>query len=262
MQVFVDAQLEFAGVFFRGNTGRQRAVIFLIDFNPFFKYFAQFMIHFFFVVAVTAFPNPSGDRTDIALIFVRPFDNFKIRALFFSLCAPFYLAYRLTRGIQKVTIDYMKLLMDADCLIKLTKAGLKELVCRHDAVVIPSAVEKEVVDAGKAKGCTDAFIVEKNIASKALSVIMHAEVLASGDSALAELFAKGRYDAVATDDSRLTRRLRALDIPFILPGLILYRLFKDGCIDKKKAVRTLKKLAEFISDDEYSTVRLLMEKIS
>lgn len=60
----------------------------------------------------------------------------------------------------------MKFLMDADCLIKLTKAGLKELVGRHDTVVIPSAVEKEVVDAGKAKGCTDAFIVEKNVARK------------------------------------------------------------------------------------------------
>jgi hypothetical protein len=31
----------------------------------------------------------------------------------------------------------MKLLMDADCLIKLTKAGLKETVCRNDTVFIP-----------------------------------------------------------------------------------------------------------------------------
>ena len=26
----------------------------------------------------------------------------------------------------------MKILMDADCLIKLTKAGLKEFICRHE----------------------------------------------------------------------------------------------------------------------------------
>jgi len=31
-------------------------------------------------------------------------------------------------------------------------------------------------------------------------------------------------------------------------------------IDRKTALRALKRLAEFISDDEYSTVRLLMEK--
>jgi hypothetical protein len=55
----------------------------------------------------------------------------------------------------------MKLLMDADCLIKLTKAGLKELVCRQDTVVIPNIVKYEVVDAGKAKDCDDAYVVEK-----------------------------------------------------------------------------------------------------
>lgn len=156
----------------------------------------------------------------------------------------------------------MKLLMDADCLIKLTKAGLKELVCQHDAVVIPSAVEQEVVDAGKAKGCADAFAVENNIANNALSVAEHPKGYASGDSALSGLFSKDCYDAVAIDDSKLTRQLRALGIPFMLPGLILYRFLKDGCIDKKTAVRALNQLSGFISDDEFSTVRLLMEKIS
>ena len=45
----------------------------------------------------------------------------------------------------------MKLLMDADCLIKLTKAGLKELVTTKDSVSIPEQVKREVVDAGKKK---------------------------------------------------------------------------------------------------------------
>ena len=40
----------------------------------------------------------------------------------------------------------MKLLMDADCLIKLTKAGLKETVCQSDTVFIPAIVVREVVD--------------------------------------------------------------------------------------------------------------------
>jgi hypothetical protein len=33
----------------------------------------------------------------------------------------------------------MKLLMDADCLIKLTKAGLKEMVAEANALFIPAA---------------------------------------------------------------------------------------------------------------------------
>ena len=43
--------------------------------------------------------------------------------------------------------------------------------------------------------------------------------------------------------------------------LILYRFLKSGHINKKTAVRTLNQLAEFISNDEFSTVRLLMERI-
>ena len=59
--------------------------------------------------------------------------------------------------------------MDADCLIKLTKAGLKETVCQSDTVFIPAIVVREVVDAGKIKGCSDAFAVEKNISLNLIS---------------------------------------------------------------------------------------------
>jgi hypothetical protein len=51
--------------------------------------------------------------------------------------------------------------MDADCLIKLTKAGLKELICQHEKIFIPAGVKREVVDAGKSKGYADADLVEK-----------------------------------------------------------------------------------------------------
>jgi len=60
--------------------------------------------------------------------------------------------------------------MDADCLIKLTKAGLKGLVADKYEVFIPLAVKREVVDAGKAKVCPDAVIVEKNLAARKLSL--------------------------------------------------------------------------------------------
>jgi rRNA-processing protein FCF1 len=155
----------------------------------------------------------------------------------------------------------MKLLMDADCLIKLTKAGLKEFVCRQDSLVIPDIVKYEVVDAGKAKNCDDAFVVEKNISKNFITIVHHASDYAKGDSALIDLFPKGNYDAVATDDAKLIRRLRTSEIPFILPGLIIFRFLEEGHITKIKAIRALNQLAEFISNDEFSTVRLLMEKI-
>ena len=156
----------------------------------------------------------------------------------------------------------MKLLMDADCLIKLTKAGLKETVCQSDTVFIPAIVVREVVDAGKIKGCSDAFAVEKNISLNLISIIPDEVVVyETGDRAVSDLFNPQKYDAVATDDAKLIRKLKSLGIPFLLPGLILYLLHKQGEMDKVTSLWALDQLAPFISDDEYSTVRLLMEAI-
>lgn len=150
--------------------------------------------------------------------------------------------------------------MDADCLIKLTKAGLKELVGAKDTIIIPKIVKKEVVDSGKLKGCADAYVVEKNIGKKMIAIIETSSNYTKGDQALIALFRKNEYDAVATDDKKLTRLLKTYSIPFILPSLIIYQLFTNDLIDKKTALRSLKQLANFISEDEFSTVRLLMEK--
>jgi hypothetical protein len=45
-----------------------------------------------------------------------------------------------------------------------------------------------------------------------------------------------------------------------LPALVLYRLLKESKIDYKTALWALQKLSEFISEDEFGAVRLLMEK--
>ncbi len=62
----------------------------------------------------------------------------------------------MTKRILLITLDYMKLLMDADCLIKLTKAGLKEIVVLKCDVFIPGPVKREVVAVlGRVQRATD-----------------------------------------------------------------------------------------------------------
>lgn len=176
------------------------------------------------------------------------------------LWSPLGFNYPLTNCTFLITLDYMKLLMDADCLIKFTKAGLKELVVLKCDVFIPEPVKREVVDAGKRKDCADAFAVEKNIEFKLITIIDTPVKDAKGDLALISVYWKENYDAIATDDAKLSRHLKALNIPFILPGLILFRLLKDGKTDYKTTLWALYQLSEFISEDEFATVRLLMEK--
>ncbi len=149
--------------------------------------------------------------------------------------------------------------MDADCLIKLTKAGLKELVVGNDTIVIPEVVRKEVIDAGKDRGHSDATFIEANVAAKKIQIAKEFAKHSSGDEALVELFRRRRYDAVATDDRKLVRILQGANVPFILPGVILYSLHQRGFIDRETALRHLNQLSQFISDEEYSTVRLLLE---
>lgn len=154
----------------------------------------------------------------------------------------------------------MKILMDADCLIKLTKAGLKEIIGQHEKIVIPGIVKQEVVDAGKVKGYPDADLVERNIQKGLISLakevtLNHVE----GDQALIATFKQGRYAAVATDDAKLTRVLRAAGIPFILPALLIYQIYQSGLIDQATGLNSLYRLSAFISEEEYSMTRLLLE---
>ncbi len=153
----------------------------------------------------------------------------------------------------------MIILMDSDCLIKLTKAGLKDVVCRHFKVFIPAVVKLEVVDAGKQHQCSDATIVEQNIQDEKITIATSRQSYENGDSALVSLFEGKIYDAVATDDSKLTRKLKAADIPFLLPGIILFVLFQKNKITLQEAIRSIEKLSDFISEDEFSTVRILLE---
>ena len=158
-------------------------------------------------------------------------------------------------------MNYMKILMDSDCLIKLTKAGLKEYICQQYEVTIPAIVKKEVVDAGKSKGFPDAELVEKNIQKNILQVAGKESLPhIKGDQALIEVFKRGRYEAIATDDAKLIRFLRSTGLRFILPGLLIYSLYQRNSIDRLTALNWLEKLSPSISEDEYSMVKFILEE--
>ncbi len=74
------------------------------------------------------------------------------------------------------------------------------------------------------------------------------------------LLKQGRCTAVATEDARLVRILRAAGIPFLLPSLLLFSLYRWGLIDRIEGLKALNRLSPFISEKEYSVTRLLMEE--
>ncbi|MEW6740908.1 MAG: hypothetical protein AB1325_13520 [Nitrospirota bacterium] len=151
----------------------------------------------------------------------------------------------------------MKVLMDADCLIKLTKSKLKELVCKHFSVVIPLLVKKEVLD--NAGDRPDAAIIKENIDKKLLLVSKAATAGIKGEDTILSLYRQSKFTAVCSDDKKFIRKLRLLDIPYITPSVFIVILLKEGVLTVKEATEKLEDLSPFVSDDEYNTVKLVLE---
>jgi rRNA-processing protein FCF1 len=151
----------------------------------------------------------------------------------------------------------MNVLMDADCLIKLTKAGLKEAVCTHLTVVIPQVVKSEVVDLGK--NHTDSLVIKDNLDKGLLSLSYIETQDVKDEEASLAIFQKGGFDAILSDDKRFIRRLRALDVPYVTPAVCIVILLKEGKINIREAMEELELLSRFISSDEYNSVKWALD---
>ena len=121
----------------------------------------------------------------------------------------------------------MKLVMDSDCLAKLTKAGATEAILLGIGVFIPTLVKKETVDEAKEKGHQDGLMIEENLRKKTLHLAeakrKKRSLLtgAKGEEEVVAVYLSGNYDAVASDDRRFLKRLESANIPFLTPTACL-----------------------------------------
>jgi len=154
-------------------------------------------------------------------------------------------------------MQHMNVLMDADCLIKFTKAGLKESVCSHLSVVIPLIVKREVIDHGK--NHPDSIVIKNNLDNGLLSLSGVESQDEKGEEAALAIFQKGGFDTILSDDKRFVRRLRALGIPYLTPAVCIVLLLKQLKINLPDALIKLESLRPFISSDEYNTVKWALD---
>jgi rRNA-processing protein FCF1 len=155
-----------------------------------------------------------------------------------------------------ITINYMRIAMDADCLIKLTKAGLKEQICAEWSIAIPDLVCQETVE--RAPYLPDAQRIAGNISTGRLAVHVIDDEHAKGEDAVLLLFQGGGYDAVATDDARFIRRLRGLGVPFAIPAVIVVRLKLEGALTADQAMDALAALRQHISAEQHAAALLML----
>lgn len=147
--------------------------------------------------------------------------------------------------------------MDADCIIKLAKSNLKELVCKNFTVIIPEVVKEEVID--KAQGQPDAVVIKGNIEKNLLTISKVPSSVHRGEDAVFRVFQRGRFDAICSDDKRFIKRLRLFDIPYITPSVFIVLLLKGGKLTVKEASKKLESVSPFVSDDEYNAIKLILD---
>jgi hypothetical protein len=152
----------------------------------------------------------------------------------------------------------MALLIDADALVKITKARLKETLTAHLDLRMAPVVAKEVIQEGKRLGHADAEEVERNLIKKRLRVTPaprpspRASLFGGGEADLVALYESGDYSAVISDDQRFLKRAAEFGIDILTPAAALVLLVRKRKLSERTACDRLGALKPFISAEEYT----------
>ncbi|MGV8174702.1 MAG: hypothetical protein ACP5OU_03275 [Methanothrix sp.] len=142
----------------------------------------------------------------------------------------------------------MKIVMDSDALIKLTKSGAKELITENFDVTIPERVYEETVT--EAAAYPDAQEIDRNVEARRIEVkkTSHTE---RGEMAVLDLFLRGGYDLLVSDDNRFLKHLAADGIPYLTPPFLIIYLLHKKILLKLYAEKYIDNLKMYISEEEY-----------
>ena len=154
----------------------------------------------------------------------------------------------------------MKVIMDSDSLIKLTKA--KEIVLKNIEGYIPPKVFEEAVKIPKEEGYPDAFLIEENLKKGLLAIgefreDQHVEEMitrlgiGSGEADVFRLYKSGGFDVISSDDGRFLKIIDALDVPYMTPSALVIYLLNKKMLSRADAKTYINNLKEMISDEEY-----------
>jgi len=148
----------------------------------------------------------------------------------------------------------MRLVMDFDSLIKLTKAGAKEIVLENIEVFIPPSVMNETTESKDR--FPDAFKIHENINKGLLKVrnppkssFIKSLGIKGGEAQV--LMLHDSSSAISSDDAKFLNILENLNIPYLTPASVIVFLLKKGAIKKDESRKILGNLKELVSDEEY-----------
>lgn len=144
----------------------------------------------------------------------------------------------------------MRLLLDADGLIKLHRAGVLDRMVRAFRCTVPEAVYHEVVTKGKERLHQDAEEIEY-ILGEGVEVVRTEQAqgetgLGAGEMAVLTLAAQDQDAIIVSDDRRFLALLTARGLRFLTPADLLVVLAHRRILVKEEAKKALEKLRPMV----------------
>jgi hypothetical protein len=155
----------------------------------------------------------------------------------------------------------MRLVYDADGLIKLQKAGLLQLLVQHAEVLIGPEVFREAVTEGKARGYPDAAALEQVLhMHQLLSAplrhphavqVLQGTRLGPGETEALHLYFHARGDAIISDDRAFVTLLLTHHLPVLTPAAVVVTLCDWELVTVPHARQALARLRPLIRAEQY-----------
>ena len=159
----------------------------------------------------------------------------------------------------------MRLVCDADGLIKLQKAGLLALLVHHAEVLIGPEVFREAVTEGIARGYPDAVELAQVLHAHRIPPapprhphavqIVQGTRLGPGETETLHLYFQARGDAIVSDDRAFVALLLTHQIPVLTPAAVVVALCEWGLVTIAPARQALERLRPLIRAEQYHAVQ-------